>query len=89
MYILAITYNFDGGYVAKKCKTYEDAVKMLNDFLREEIEIVKTESEYEPSVLRWEEDDVTLVYASGYTKEEMNGNYAIEDCAYYKILKIE
>ena len=74
MYILAITYNFDGGYVAKKCKTYEDAVKMLNDFLRDEIEIVKTESEYEPSVLKWEEDDVTLVYASGYTKEEMNRN---------------
>ena len=89
MYILAITYNFDGGYVAKKCKTYEDAVKMLNDFLREEIEIVKTESEYEPSVLRWEEDDVTLVYASGYTKEEMNRNYAIEDCVYYKIFEIE
>ena len=89
MYILPITYNQHGGYVAKKCKTYEDAIKMLNDFLREEIEIVKTESEYEPSVLRWEEDDVTLVYASGYTKEEMNRNYAIEDCAYYKILKIE
>ena len=89
MYILVITCNFDGGYVAKKCKTYEDAVKMLNDFSRDEIEIVNTESEYEPSVLRWEEDDVTLVYASGYTKEEMNRNYAIEDCAYYKILKIE
>lgn len=88
MYILTITYNFDGGYVAKKCKTYEDAVKMLNDFLKEEVESVKTESEYEPSVLRWEEDDVTLVYASGYTKKEMNRNYAIEDCAYYKILEI-
>ena len=89
MYILVITYNFDGGYVAKKCKTYDDAVKMLNDFLREEIVIVKTESEYEPSVLRWEEDDVILVYASGSTKEEMNRNYAIEDCAYYKILEVE
>ena len=89
MYILAITHNFDGWYVAKKCKTYEDAIKMLNDFLIEEIEIVKTESEYEPSVLRWEEDDVTLVYASGYTKEEMNRNYAIEDCAYYKIFEIK
>ena len=69
MYILAITYNFDGGYVAKKCETYEDAIKLLNDYLEEEVRIVKTESEYEPSVLRWEEDDVTLVYASGYTKE--------------------
>ena len=89
MYILAITYNFDGGYVAKKCETYEDAIKLLNDYLEEEVRIVKTESEYEPSVLRWEEDDVTLVYASGYTKEEMNRNYAIEDCAYYKIFEIE
>jgi len=89
MYVLAITYNFDGGYVAKKCETYEDAMKLLNDYLEEEIRIVKTESEYEPSVLRWEEDDVTLVYASGYTKEEMNRNDAIEDCVYYKILEIE
>ena len=89
MYILVITYNFDGGYVAKKCETYEDAIKLLNDYLEEEVRIVKTESEYEPSVLRWEDDDVTLVYASGYTKEEMSRNYAIEDCAYYKILKIE
>ena len=89
MYVLAITYNFDGGYVAKKCETYEDAIKLLNDYLEEEVRIVKTESEYEPSVLKWEEDDVTLVYASGYTKEEMNRNDTIEDCVYYKILEIE
>lgn len=89
MYILAITYNFDGGYVAKKYETYEDAIKMLNDYLEEEVRIVKTESEYEPSVLRWEEDDVTLVYASGYTKEEMNRNYATEDCAYYRVFEVK
>lgn len=89
MYILAITYNFDGEYIAKKCKTYEDAIKMLNDYLEEEVRIVKTESEYKPSVLRWEEDDVTLVYASGYTKEETNRNYATEDCAYYRVFEVK
>ena len=40
MYVLAITYNFDGGYVAKKCETYEDAIKLLNDYLEEEVQLM-------------------------------------------------
>lgn len=87
-YIFTITYNFDGAYVVKKCATYEEALKMLKDYLKEEIKTIRTESEYEPSVLEWEEDDVTLVYASGYTKEEKSRNYATEDCAYYRIFEV-
>lgn len=89
MYILTITNNFNSGYVAKKYETYEEAAKALNDYLKNEIQIVKTESRYEPSVLKWEEDDITLVYAPGYTEKEVKRNYEIEDCAYYRVFEVE
>ena len=88
IYILSITYNFDSGYVAKKFNTYESALEALKNYLKEEVECVKTESEYAPSVLEWEEDDITLVYAEGYTKDEMSMNYATEDCGYYRIFEV-
>ena len=91
-YIFTITYNFDGDYVAKECDTYEEALKMLNNYLTEEIETVKTESEYEPSVLKWNEDDVTLVYAEGYNTNPIENRYREflrENCAYYRIFEVE
>lgn len=92
IYILTITYNFDGDYVAKKCDTYEKAVQLLNEYLKEETRITKAECDYEPSVLQWDEDDVTLVYAEGYTTEPIENkdrNYAMEDCAYYRVFEVE
>lgn len=92
IYIFTITYNFDGDSVVKKYNTYEEAVKMLNDFLKEEVQIVRVESEYEPSVLRWDEDDVTLVYAEGYNAnpiENKDREFLREDCAYYRIFEVE
>lgn len=98
-YIFTITYNFDSSYVAKQCNTYEEALKMLQEYLSEEVETVKNESEYMPSVLQWTEDDVTLVYEEGYTidgcrvtaaNEYCDGNsYALKDCAYYRIFQLE
>lgn len=97
MYIFTITYNFDRGSVVKKCETMEEAIKMLHNYLGEEVCTVKKESGYEPSVLKWSEDDVILVYAEGYTKEIGNRNYAketedrnyaLEDCAYYRIFEV-
>lgn len=88
IYVFTITYNFDGDYIAKKCNTHEEAVIMLNDFLTEEIKVIQTECEYTPSVLEWNEDDVTLVYAEGYTIETTD-NYATEDCAFYRIFEVE
>lgn len=85
MFIFTITYNFEGTYIAANCNTYEDALEMLQTYLKEEIETIKKEGEYEPSVLEWSEDDITLVYAEGYNKEEKN--YAMEDCAYYRIFE--
>ena len=92
IYIFTITYNFDEDSVVKKCDTYEEAVNMLDNFLEEEVQIVRTESEYEPSVLKWNEDDVTLVYAEGYTTnpiENKDRAFLREDCAYYRIFEVE
>lgn len=89
MFIFSITYNFDGDYVAKKCNTYKEAKKMLDDFLKEEVRIIRTENDYEPSVLEWSEDDVVLVYATGYTTETKDRNYCMEDCAYYRIFMVD
>lgn len=88
MYIFTITYNFDGSSVTKKCETMEEALKTLHEYLDEEVNTIKNESEYEPSVLDWSEDDVVLVYARGYTKETEGRNYALEDCAYYRIFEV-
>lgn len=92
IYVFTITYNFDGSYVAKKCDTYEEAINMLNGYLKEEIKIVRDECEYEPSVLRWAKDDVTLVYEEGYTMENIccnNVEWDTRDCAYYRIFEVE
>lgn len=91
-YIVVITYNFDTDFVAVKCKTYEEAVEKLNELLNEEIEIVKRESEYTPSVLRFTDDDVTLVYESGYTlnymREKSIKYYLLQDCAFYRVVEV-
>ena len=89
IYIFTITYNFDSDTIVRKCNTHKEAIKMLNNFLEEEIQVVKVENEYIPSILKWGEDDITLVYAEGYSKDDKNSNYRIEDCAYYRIFEVE
>ena len=84
MYVFTITYSFDGDYIAKKCSSYEEAIKMLNDYLNEEIKTIQNESEYTPSVIRDNEDDITLIYAEDETK-----NYYTEDYACYRVFEVE
>lgn len=84
IYIFTVTYSFDSDYIAKKCDSYEEAVKMLNEYLNEEVETVQRESEYTPSVIRNAEDDVILIYAEGETE-----NYHTEDYACYKVFEVE
>ena len=55
----------------------------------EEVQTVRTECGYTPSVLEWSEDDITLVYAEGYSGDDIKGNYNSEDCAYYRIFEVE
>ena len=59
----------------------------MHEYLNEEIKTIKNDSEYTPSVLEFEEDDIVLVYASGYEINESNRSYALEDCAYYRIFE--
>lgn len=43
-------------------------------------------------MLKWDEDDITLVYAEGYTTNPVENKeriYAIEDCAYYRVFEVE
>ena len=87
LFIFTITYNFDGDYVAKKCDTYEEAVKTLKEYLTTEIKVIKEDCDYTPSVLQFEEDDVLLVYNEGYVFSG-NRDYALEDCAHYRIFEI-
>lgn len=89
MYILIITYNFDTSYITQILPTKKEAIDILNRYLNEEVQTIKNECEYTPSVLDWKEDDICLVYASGYTKQINNRNYALEDCAYYRVFEIE
>lgn len=94
IYIFSITYNFDSDYIAKKCDTYEEALAMLNDYLKKEIKIISEEFDYTPSVLAWADDDITLVYAEGYSRNSStidlnNSKYDKEDCAYYRIFEVD
>ena len=89
IYVFNVTFNYDGEYIAKKFDTYDEALAELNGFLEEEVKMVVTECEYNPSVLKWDDDDVTLVYAEGYSTETTNMRYNTEDCAYLKIFELE
>lgn len=84
MYIFTITYSFDVDYFAKKFDTFEEAVECLNKTLQEEKEIVMTENEYEPSIIRYTQNDVVFVYAEG-----LDDDYFTEDRAYYRIFEVE
>lgn len=91
-YILTITYNFDSDYVSKAFDTEEAAIQELNRYLSEEVETIRRESEYEPSVIMWNNTDITLVYAEGYDdglNENYRKDYPMEDCAEYRIIEVE
>ena len=88
MYIMTITYNFDGASIVKKCETRKEAIRILREYLEKEIETIKKECKYVPSVLVWSDDDIVLVYAEGYAKDDTDRNYATEDCAYYRIFAV-
>lgn len=88
-YIMTITFNFDGDYLAKHFSTYEEAVTEMNKCLEKEIKYVTENCGYKPSVLDWAEDNVTLVYAEGYSLKNIDVNYRKEDCAEYNVFEVE
>ena len=62
MYIALITYNWDTDYVSKSFYSEEDAIEFMNKLLDEEVELVKKENEYEPKVVRHQDNCIELIY---------------------------
>ena len=79
-YVMIIIYNFDGDSVTKGFKTREEAIRCMNDFLNEEVETNMRENGYKPLVQKWNEDDITLVYAEEDAPDT--------DKAYYRVHEI-
>ena len=88
MYIFTITYNFDGDYIAQKFNTFTAAFLMLEKMLKTEVETVRNECEYEPSVIRFADDDVCLIYEEDVTLEN-HTEFTKSDTAYYRIFEVE
>lgn len=88
-YVFNITYNFDSDCVVKPCDTYEEAMKILNCFLNEEVKKIEKEYGYKPSILKWSDEKITLVYAEGYTTDTKDRNHACENCADYRIFEVD
>lgn len=69
-FAMIITYSFDSDYVAFPCATQDEAQAVLEDYLAEEIETVRTESGYDPIVRRESDGSAVLIYADDEAFEE-------------------
>lgn len=76
-FFMLITYSFDLDYVAIPCDTEQEAIKILNKYLKEEIKTVEDECEYTPSIIHHDNTDIELLY-DGYSS----------DVATYKVIEI-
>ena len=69
------------------CDSRETAINLLLVCINNDIKTIRVEEQYDPSVLTWSEDNVTLVHAPNYTAKDES--YKDENCAYYRVMKIE
>lgn len=87
-FMLLITYSFDTDYVSIPCETEEEALELMEQYLKEEKRIVETESEYVPTIV----DLDTYEKVFSYTDSEFFAigpdNYFEHDYALYKIIEI-
>lgn len=49
------------------CDSRETAINLLLVCINNDIKTIRVEEQYDPSVLTWSEDNVTLVHAPNYT----------------------
>ena len=83
-YVLSITYSFDTDYLAVPCHSYEEAKEWMQRYLAAEVETVKEESEYQPSVIALSDDETVLVY-----EKSVDGSHYKEfEYATYKIMEL-
>lgn len=88
-YIIAITFSDDISYIARKYQTKEEAIAAMNDEIKAQIEIVQKECGYTPSLLRWSDSFVTIVFAEGYSVDSLTACYALEHSNTYRVFEIE
>ncbi len=88
-YLMLITYSFDTEYVAVPCDTEEEAIKVLNKYLDEEIRTVIEESDYAPTVREFDETEKELSYESEAELINMSAKELLNvDKATYKVIEI-
>lgn len=81
-YIMLITYSWDSDYIAVPCNDDIEAMEWLNRYLDEEVKTIREENEYEPTIIRHNDELVELMY-----DEEL----AIDsntDVATYRVIEI-
>lgn len=83
MYVALITYNWDTDYVSKSFYSEEEAIEFMNKLLDEEVELVKKENEYEPKVIRHQDNYVELIYE----EEQYIDSDSNSDIATYRVIK--
>lgn len=76
IYITTGTYSFSSDYITKPFKTELEALTEMNKLIDKEVETVRKESGYTPTVVQHRDDDVEIVYKDG-------------DSSYYRVLKVE
>lgn len=84
MYVMLITYSFDADYVAVRCETEKEAIDKLNEYLNEEIEIIKNESEYTPIVMEHMDTLKELIYEEA--EEYIDSS---SDIAEYRVIEVK
>lgn len=88
-FIFSITYNFDSAYICRLFNTEQKAIECLKKYLEEEIKIVRKESEYEPSVLKDNDTEITLIYEENALMYDEYGNRTTYDMAFYKVMEAD
>ena len=91
-YVFILTYNFDTSIFVESFESMEEAEERLKAVLDEELDTVKRECEYEPTVIIQDSHDLELIYA---TKEQWDeainagrGKQRVFDAARYFIVEI-
>ena len=88
-FIMLITYSFDTDYVCVPCETEEEAVRVMQKYLDNEIGIVREEQGYAPQVIKTGETEIVLSYADErYYGKVDAGSYSDHDYAVYKVIEI-
>ena len=75
-HIMLITYSFDSDYVSIPCPSEEEAIKLLHEYLNEEVNITENECEYTPIIREYSDDEIELIYSG-------------DDVATYRVVEID